>query len=155
MRQAWMLCVLMAACTSGTPGDDTDSDAVVVALPTVSITAPADGSTVTGPDTSIVIAVQDFELVAKEQSARFVPGPPLGGLWMWMPTADAHEAGEAPAGYLSVRLDDALFAETTSTTVAVTGLAAGEHTVDVELRYPDGDAFYPAIHAFVTFTVAE
>jgi hypothetical protein len=118
-------------------------------LPTVAIVAPADGSTTSSGDVAVEVEVTDFDLVAPEETARFVPLP----LW-WAPSmAFAHEPGEEPEGYLHVTVDDEELLDTIELEFTLEALASGSHTIEVELLYPDGDAFYPAVRDSIDITV--
>jgi hypothetical protein len=142
----------------GQPTDagDTDSDAAPVTLyprPTITILSPTDSATVTGPDVALDLDVQKFNLTGKAPSARWVMPPRLWGMSLLVPTADAHTLETPPLGYIAVRVDGVLTAETIDVTTTLVGLAPGTHVVEVELLYPDSDGFYPAVIDDVTFTV--
>ncbi len=135
---------------------DTDSDVVPATLyprPTIAILSPTEGLTVTGPDVPLQIDVQKFNLTGKTPSARWVAPPKLWGLSLLIPTADAHTLETPPLGYIAVRVDGVLTAETIDVSTTLVGLAPGQHVVEVELLYPDSDGFYPAVLDDVTFTV--
>lgn len=137
-------------------GTDTDTGAepaTVYPRPTITIQAPLDGATVAGPDVALKLDVQKFNLTGKEVSARWVMPPRLWGLSLIVPTADAHDLETPPLGYIAVRVDGVLTAETIDVETTLAGLAPGEHVVEVELLYPDSDGFYPAVLDAVTFTV--
>lgn len=118
--------------------------------PAVEITAPADGAT-TGADVTITVEVTDFALVDPE-SARRARRPVWTPLDLF-PAAYAHDPSADPEGYVEYSVDGDVVATTTDLSFAVTGLAAGAHTIEVELYYPDGDAFFPAVTDEVTITV--
>ena len=154
------LILALAAChgDDGDKGDtDTDTDVadtqVTAPTPTLTIVAPAAGATVDGPDVDVVLDVTDFPFVAPEAAARSTL--PVGPAWTWLltGTAAAHEVGEAPEGYVQLTLDDDAVTQLTAETTTLVGLSAGSHHLEAELLYPDGDSFYPAILADVTFTV--
>ena len=68
------------------------------------------------------------------------------------PVALAHGDPSDPGGYIQVTLDGEEVAQLTDV-IADLAIEAGEHTLGVELYWPDGDAFYPPIEDEVTFTV--
>jgi len=120
-----------------------------VVPPTVEIVTPADGTVVANGDVSVVVEVTDFELVEPEAGARFTP--PI--LW-WAPTlAWAHEPGAEAAGYLQVSVDGDAVLDTSDLEFTLMAIASGEHTIEVELMYPDGDALFPAVTDEVAITV--
>lgn len=136
--------LFVAACTED-PGDPASE-------PTVAITAPTEGATVAGPDVEVRIAVEDFTFTPKEGVAR--RSAPMLPLWLQaLPSASAHTPGEAANGYVEFKLDGAIVAEEAAVAHTIAGISAGEHTIEVELLWPDGDAFYPSVEAEVTFTV--
>lgn len=118
------------------------------ALPTVAIVSPADGAGLTSGDVAVEVEVTDFALVPPEEAVgRALP------LW-WAPAlALAHEPSDEPEGFLRVTVDDATALDTVDLSFTLTGLAAGSHTIGVELLYPDGDAFYPPVRDEITVGV--
>ncbi len=154
MRHTLVGCLILASCSGGGPAtEDTDEPAVVFPRPVVTLVAPLADAMVTGPDVTLTLTVEDFELTGKSDVVRHV-APLRTWAWSWLtPAAYAHGTNEAPNGYIAVRVDGVLTAELDTTTTTLTGLAAGPHTVEVELLYPDADAFYPAVFDAVTFTV--
>lgn len=157
MRYAVLMGSLLSSCMPGmSSSGDTDSDATPATLyprPTIAITSPVEGASVSGPDVALEIDVQKFNLTGKQVSARAVPPLRLWGLDMLCPTADAHTLETPPLGYIAVRVDGVLKAETIDVSTTMIGLTPGSHVVEVELLYPDSDGFYPAVLDDVTFTV--
>jgi hypothetical protein len=104
--------------------DDTSEEA-----PTVRFLAPLDGDVVTAGDVPVSILVEDFILKSPA----------------------VHNVGTGE-GYAQMRVDgvDVLAAMRTNFTL---DLAAGEHVLEAELFYTDGDALEPAVMARVTVTV--
>ena len=118
-------------------------------LPTVTITSPADATTLTGSDCPVTVEVTDFDLVEPEEESAALSLP----AW-WAPSlAFAHEPGAENEGYLHVTVDDVDALDTTDLEFTLTGLASGAHTIEVELLYPDGDAFYPSVRDSIDVTV--
>lgn len=108
--------------------------------PTVDILSPVEGEVV-GADTLGVTAVTTgFRYEAPDS------GLAAWTAW-WLPTAHAHDPGEAPYGYLQWRVDgqDVLATSDPSATLDLSVLSDGAHALQVELFYPDGDAFYPPV----------
>ncbi len=97
--------------------------------PTVTFLAPLDGEVVTAGDVPVSLLVEDFLLKSPA----------------------VHNVGTGE-GYAQMRVDgvDVLAAMRTNFTL---DLAAGEHTLEAELFYTDGDALEPAVMARVTVTV--
>lgn len=110
-------------------------------LPTVRITAPADGAAVAAA-AAVEVQVTGFAFVAPTGTASLPPWP-----WLAARGAAAHEAGEAPEGYVSWSIDLVEVAKVASTaaTLDTSGLAEGPHVLRAELFYPDGDGFYPSV----------
>ncbi|MFZ5482427.1 MAG: hypothetical protein ACOZNI_37035 [Myxococcota bacterium] len=118
---------LMLACTGG-EGDDT-----AVEAPTVAWLTPSEGADTAVGDLACSLVVENFLL---ESPAK-------------------HGAeGETPEGYLAIRLDGADVLETADTQFTVT-VDAGEHTLEAELLYADGDPLDPAVTASVGFVALE
>ena len=118
-------------------------------LPTVTITSPATGTTLAGVDCPLTVEVTDFTLVDPEEESAAWSLP----AW-WAPSlAFAHEPGDENEGYLHVTVDDVDVLDTTELEFTLTGLAVGPHTIEVELLYPDGDGFYPAVRDSIGVTV--
>ena len=69
------------------------------------------------------------------------------------PLAMAHDPDERPAGYVRVRLDGIIVAEEPATRFYLDGVLLGEHHLEAELIYADGDTFFPPILDSQTFTV--
>lgn len=103
--------------------DDTAEEA-----PTVSFLAPLDGDVVAAGDVAVSILVEDFVLKSPA----------------------VHNVGTGE-GYAQIRVDgvDTLAAMRTNFSL---DLATGEHTLEAELFYTDGDALEPAVTARVTVT---
>lgn len=96
--------------------------------PILSITSPANGSTVTSPDVDIELNVLNF-----------VVGTSGSG-------ADGHIHYSVDGGSTVMKYD--------TDPIELTGLADGSHTVDLELVDNSHNSLDPAVTASVTFTVA-
>lgn len=157
MRDAVWIGLLASSCMAGRPdGGDTDTGATPATLyprPSITVTSPAEGVTVSGPDVPLALDVQRFNLTGKQPSARAAPPLKLWGLDMLCPAADAHTLETPPLGYIAIRVDGVLTAETIDVSTTMVDLAPGPHTVEAELLYPDSDGFYPAVLDDVTFMV--
>ena len=95
--------------------------------PTLAFLAPTDGEVVPAGTVAVSLLVEDFRLVTP-----------------------VHSEG-APEGYVQLRVDGADLLRTGATQAEV-DLAPGEHVVEAELRYEDGDALEPAVIATVGVT---
>lgn len=95
--------------------------------PTLSITSPTNGASVVGPDVDVELSVQNFEV-----------GATNAGL-------DGHIHYSLDAGGTVMVYD--------TDPIALTGLADGEHTVDVWLVDNTHTPLDPPVEASVTFTV--
>jgi hypothetical protein len=125
----WLV-LWLAACG----GEDAPVD------PTVDILSPVEGEEVTTDALGVTAVTTGFRYEA--------PDTGLAAWTAWlMPTARAHEPGESPYGYLQWRIDgaDVLATSDPSATLDLSALGDGAHSVEVELFYPDGDAFYPPV----------
>lgn len=113
---------------SGAPWDPPVTAAVAFALgvpPTVAIVSPADGSTVTGARLPIAIATERFVL----------DGQSLPGHGTWRISLDGTQVAMGLTG----------------TTAVLSGLAAGPHTLRVELRAGGDQPLVPEVSAEVGF----
>ncbi|MCB9680115.1 MAG: hypothetical protein H6733_01465 [Alphaproteobacteria bacterium] len=147
-RPRWLIAALLWACNGNNDTPD----------PTLSIVSPVDGTTASGDTITVEVAVTDFPFEAPTATAacRVPARARAAGPLDWLvPAARAHEIGEEPSGYIEVTLDGVQVADEIRTTfdVDVSGLAAGTHTLEVELLYADGDALYPAVTDAIGFVV--
>ncbi len=103
-------------------------DDTVEEAPAVRFLAPLDGDVVAAGDVPVSILVEDFTLKSPA----------------------VHNLGTGE-GYAEIRVDgvDTLASMRTNFTLS---LAAGEHTLEAELFYVDGDPLEPAVTASVTVT---
>ncbi|MCB9664641.1 MAG: hypothetical protein H6732_11055 [Alphaproteobacteria bacterium] len=120
-----------------------------VEQPTVAIVAPVEGAQVTGDTLVVRLEVTDFTFSRDDATAWWQRRSPLA--WL-VPTAHAHEVGEAANGYARLTVDEveAARALEPEVTLDVRSLAPGAHELRVELFYPDGDSFFPAVADVVT-----
>lgn len=123
------LLLLGAIACDGGKGSDT---AEATFDPTVIFLAPTDGATVTAGEVQVSLSFEDFVLTA--------------------PTARvAHNEEGEPAGYVELSLDGAVVAtDLVDPQYTLSGVAAGEHTLDAELYYEDRDEV--GVSASITFT---
>jgi hypothetical protein len=140
---------------------DTDADADTepttnggFRLPTLEIVSPT--GDVDGPDFEVDVAVTDFMLVPPTNgtggptgSALWPPrAPAVGPLLSWLePTAEAHQPCQAPQGSVVFRLDGIIICDEPELACEFTGIAPGLHTLETELLWADGVAFFPNIVA--------
>ncbi|RED46676.1 putative secreted protein (Por secretion system target) [Winogradskyella eximia] len=96
------------------------------AVPTLGVTSPSNGETIASPDVNVEISVQNFTVAA-------------GG------TGDGYITYSVDAGSSVDKFD--------TTPIALTGLADGAHTIDLELVDNSGTSLSPAATASVSFTV--
>lgn len=120
----WLAMWLLVGCVDG---DE--------ALPAVTILAPAEGEVVTGPDLAVELQVEGFAWAAPE-GRRLL-----------------HDPSAEPEGYAELYLDGGEPVVLTGPLGALSGVDAGEHELEVELYWPDGDAFFPPATDGCTFTV--
>jgi len=101
-------------------------------VPSIAITSPPDGSQVSTLGFRLTVTVSDFTLDAAA----------MGG------------ANVAGTGHIHYSLDGALVGGgmTAATTIDVTGLEVGEHTVRAELVNNDHSPLDPAVYAEITVT---
>ena len=116
------------------------------ATPSITITSPADGSTVAPGDVMVTVNVSNFNLVPKQGEAA-VQGE--GHIHYFLdvnpiPTTPGQPA-LPPAG--------SAYATTDKTTYTFTNVAAGTHTIAVELVNNDHTPLSPPVTATVTVTV--
>lgn len=143
MRPLPLIPLLALAACAGKDEESTEE------TPTVSFLAPEEGATVTAGtvDVSLVVAHMTLEDPGATAAA---PSPILDWLLPGRP-ARAHNEGEAE-GYAELRLDGAAAATVYETQAQIEGVEAGEHSLEVELFYSDGDALEPPVTATVSFT---
>ncbi len=67
--------------------------------------------------------------------------------------AEAHQPQDRPAGYVKVRLDGVVVAEEPATRFRLENLAVGQHLVEAEVVWSDGDPFLPPVIASQSFEV--
>lgn len=134
--------------------------------PTPSVEILIPGSVAIGP--TIVVDVRVYDLVfvgapigdetldgggtetGKAELPRgllLTPLLPVLGLSLdaLVPTAQAHNPQDRPAGYVRVRLDGVVVAEEPATRFRLEGVTPGPHLVEAEVVWADGDAFFPPV----------
>jgi dipeptidyl aminopeptidase/acylaminoacyl peptidase len=156
MNKFIIVVLALAACAGGKDTADSAADTDTVQTwppPVVAIGSPTDGELVTGPDVEVVVDLEGFSLDITAGTARSAPSLAPTLLVLLSESAWAHELGEPPGGVVVWTLDGDEVARTATDRYTFTALAAGEHEVEVELVYSDGDAFYPAVIDDVSFTV--
>jgi len=117
--------------TAGFSGSSTiiadDFQIVAQAGPSLTVTSPADGALIYSPDVNVEISVQNF-VVANG-------------------TGDGHIHYTVDGGSVIIKYD--------TNPIALTGLSAGSHTVDLELVDNSHSSLTPPITASVTFSVVQ
>ncbi len=103
----------------------------VAATPDITITSPAAGATVSGPDVTIGFSVSNLKIVA----------PPADG---------KNVAGQ---GHLHGYLDDGQYIPIADTSYVAKGLSAGKHKFRLELQNNDHSLLSPKVMKEVEFTV--
>lgn len=117
-----LLSLLLLACHGDKHSEEEEASA------TVQFLVPLAGEEVPVGDASFAVVVENFSLVDPAK----------------------HNEGTA-SGYIQVRLDGSDVLQSSTTNFTVTVGAAGDHTVEAELYYEDGDALEPAVSASVDF----
>jgi len=116
--------------------------------PTVTIVAPANGAVLPAGNAVMQIDVTDFDLVAPEEGSAALSLP----VW-WAPSiARAHEPSDEPEGFVRVSVDGVQKLDTIVLDFTLEDIPSGAHQIEVELFYPDGDPFYPAVTDEITVT---
>ncbi len=141
--------VALGACTPKETAETAPQETSTVITwppPTVAILSPEDGASVPAGDVEVVVALTGYTLseVPLSSSAR-VPAP--------RPGQAHHEVNEPPHGLVVWSLDGVEVDATATDRYTISGVAAGPHTLSVELVYPDRDAFYPPVEDQVDVTV--
>ena len=142
---------------SGTGSTDTsDTTTTPPPPPTLAIAAPASGSVLAGPDVAVTLDIGAFILDSYQP-----PGSTTGGLWgvgpLWswsLLPAHAHVTGEPPRGFPLVRLDGVEVSREPVAALVLASVPPGDHFLEVELLWYDGDAFFPPVIDGVAFSVA-
>ncbi len=145
---------------------DADTDTTAPSWPAPSIEILVPGSIAIGPSIVVDIRVYDFVFIGPAigdqtgggQTGSWRPALPryplLGeGLAALEGTARAHPTSERPAGYIRLRLDGEIVAEEPATRFYLDGVEPGEHSLEAELLWLDGDTFFPPQIDIQTFTV--
>ena len=111
--------------------------------PTLTIISPEDGAMLDTSEVQLSIIVENFELV------------PVGGDGdrKQAPGGQGNNEGTAE-GFAEVTLDGVFAFDMEETQGTLTVTEVGEHTVDVELLYEDGDPLEPAVTVSASFTYA-
>ncbi|MFZ5480820.1 MAG: hypothetical protein ACOZNI_28935 [Myxococcota bacterium] len=122
-----MAFLTLSACSGA--GDSTEE-----IDPTISFLSPADGDEVTVGEVACSVVVENFTLADLAK----------------------HSEGEAPEGYIGVRVDGTEVLQTSETNFDLTLDAAGAVTVEAELFYgDDGDSLDEPAIASVDLVVTE
>ncbi|MCX7550995.1 DUF6130 family protein [Xanthomarina sp. F2636L] len=109
--------------------DDLSFFQEATAVPTLGVVSPTNGSNVPGPDVSVELSVQNFNV-----------GPTSGGF-------DGHIHYNVDGGANIMKYD--------TDPINLIGLSAGSHTIDLELVDNSHNPLTPPVTANVTFTVYE
>lgn len=155
--------LLIVACW-GEPPDTGSTPTTPVQLfpvPTVRILAPTEGSTVSSGEVEVVLEIVPFTFVEPGGVTDDANWPAtLSLLWrspgalLTPRLARAHKYDSPPQGWVNVTLDNVEVAQVTASSFLLSGVADGTHSVGVELRWPDGDTYFPPAVDTNTFVVA-
>ncbi len=118
--------------------------AAPVLVPTVTIVSPSDGATVPAGDVTVTVQVSNFNVVDKQGQAN-VPGE--GHIHFYLDVPAPTTPGQPaipPSG---------VWAHVSGTTYTFTNVAAGMHTITVQLVNNDHTPLIPVITAQITITV--
>lgn len=155
-------------CDCAVPETDSDTDPATTlpSWPAPSIEILVPGSIAVGPSIVVDIRVYDFVFIGPAigdqtggtQTGAWrpvLPGYPLLGVGLASleGTARAHEPTERSAGYIRLRLDGEIVAEEPATRFYLDGMEPGEHSLEAELLWLDGDVFFPPQIDLQSFTV--
>ncbi|MCK6527701.1 hypothetical protein L6R50_09095 [Myxococcota bacterium] len=145
---------LVGACLLLPPGCEEEAEP-----PEVEFLAPQDGSTVASGTVDVSLVIEHFTLVELEAALRARHAPSRLAQWAdaLLPgrAAYAHGGEEFPEGHCVLRLDGVEVATLTSTQGQVTGVEAGQHALEAELVYADGDPLDPPVKVQVGFTAED
>jgi hypothetical protein len=133
--------VLICGFLLGCPADDPTGEP-----PTLSILAPAQGSTHDEGDVAVAVIVEHMLL----GDADTAVGWRLPSL---VSVAQAHVDDDTPTGFVAISLNGLRIAELEQTTTTLEGLSGGEHVLDAELLNQDGTPLDPPVTDSVSFTV--
>lgn len=121
--------------------------------PELSFLSPEADSIVEAGDVAVSLVVEHFVLVEPVASRDSRADRAFGALFdALIPPAAAHNEEGTPEGFISLSLDGSEVMSTGSTQATVSVTDAGEHTLEAELFYTDGDALEPPVSASVSFT---
>lgn len=133
---------LLFLALAGCPGPAADQ-------PSVTILSPANGAVLFAGEAVVQVEVTDFALVPPEEESASLSLP----MW-WAPSiARAHDPSAEPEGFLRVYLDGVDKLDTIDLDFTLSDIPSGSHNLEVELFYPDGDPFFPAVTDEVLVTV--
>ena len=133
--------VLICGLLLGCPADDPTGE-----LPTLSILAPAEGSTHEEGDVAVAVIVEHL-LLGDADTAVGWRLPRL------VSVAHAHVEDDATSGFVSLSLNGLRIAELEQTTTTLEALSAGEQVLDAELLNLDGSPLDPPVTDSVSFTI--
>ena len=140
--------LVLSGCTvskTTTPGTSTLPTTSAAPTPSLTMTSPADGATLTPGDITVAIQVSNFSIVDKQGQANVAgQGHVLYFLDVEAPTTPGQPA--IPSG--------GIWAHVAATTYTFTNVAAGTHTIAVELVNNDHTPLTPPVVAKVSITVA-
>ncbi len=115
--------------------------------PSIKITSPTNGSTITGPNVTVNVSVQNFNIVDKQGQAN-VPGE--GHVHFYMDVSPLPSTPGQPAIPANA---SAVWAHVSGTTYTFTNVPPGTHTFSVQLANNDHTPVEPLATDSVTVTV--
>jgi hypothetical protein len=129
------------------PGTTADATESAAGEPTVTISSPADGSTIEAGDVEVTVSPANFEIVDKLGQAA-VEGE--GHVHYYI---DVDEIPTTP-GQPAVTADENTYHAAATTSYPWSSVEAGEHTFGVQLVNNDHTPLEPPVTAEVTVTVS-
>ncbi|MBI4284088.1 MAG: DUF4399 domain-containing protein [Chloroflexi bacterium] len=118
--------------------------ATAPAAPSIKISSPASGATITGNSVQVMVAVSNFEIVPPGGAVTAGKGHVHYYLDVTIPTASGERAVTAAGTYKA----------TTETSLTWDNLTPGTHTLGVQLVNSDHTPLSPAVTAEITITVS-
>lgn len=147
----YLLPLLITACPSGS-----DPDTQSEPSPELRIISPETGHILDGDTLQVQVELLHAEL-SEPDSAYLRPSAPAStpGLLFWVQSAHAHDPSDEPEGYLDIQIGDIEYPPewTSSFELDVADLPAGEHALQIELRWPDGHSYFPPVNDSVVIQV--
>jgi hypothetical protein len=146
-------CVLLAGCTTTPPTTGTPIPTTVGATgtpaPSIMVTSPANGATVSAGNVTVTAVVTNFNVVDKQGEAK-VAGQ--GHVHFYMDVSPLPSNASAPAIPPGVPASN--WAHVSGTTYTFSNVTPGQHTFAVQLANNDHTPVFPIVTDSVTVTVA-